>query len=95
MISRFMTLRMTGPRISSFATIWLRGAAQYPSGCGTAALETGLSRHVDPTAAMVALARQQCASVSWVLRFNRGLDLVLLIGRVFLVLLALDDRALI
>jgi hypothetical protein len=38
---------------------------------------------------------RQCASVSWVLRFNRGLDLVLLIGRVFLVLLALDDRALI
>jgi SAM-dependent methyltransferase len=75
-------------------------------GCGTGVLAAALARKpdclvvgVDPTAAMIALAKQRCggASVSWLLddartaSLNRRFDLVLLTSHAFQVFLTPDD----
>ena len=95
---------MAGPRISTFAVIWRRGAAQYSILAAAPALARKpdcLVVGVDPAAAMLALAKQRCggASVSWVLddartaRLNRRFDLVLLTSHAFQVFLTPDGQA--
>jgi SAM-dependent methyltransferase len=104
----FTTLRMAGTRISTFAVDLAKGRrAILNLGCGTGVLAAALARKpdwlvvgVDPAAAMLALAKQQCggASVSWVLddarpaRLNRRFDLVLLAGHAFQVFPTPDNR---